>query len=81
MPEADPSRRGAGDISFVAADLDGLVGMGIAGEGAHSTAEMADFASLDIQAERAALLLYRLSVDQKARRPSHAKLNATTILV
>lgn len=61
MPEADPSLRGAGDISFVAADIDGLVGMGIAGEGAHSTAETADLSSLDLQAKRAALLIHRLS--------------------
>jgi hypothetical protein len=28
MGELDPVKRGAGDISFVAADVDGLVGLG-----------------------------------------------------
>ncbi len=28
MPPLDPLKRGAGDISFVAADADGLVGLG-----------------------------------------------------
>ena len=33
MGELDPSMRGAGDISFVAADVDGLVGLGPASYG------------------------------------------------
>src|SRR3954453_11166602 len=36
MGELDPSKRGAGDISFVAADVDGLVGLGTAGSGTHT---------------------------------------------
>ena len=31
-----PSKRGAGDISFVAADVDGLVGLGPASDGSHT---------------------------------------------
>ena len=36
MGELDPSKRGAGDISFVAADVDGLVGLGPASDGDHT---------------------------------------------
>lgn len=59
MPQGDPSRRGAGDIAFVS-DIDGLVGLGLAGQGSHAPGETADLKSLAIQAERAALLMSRL---------------------
>ena len=36
MGELDPMKRGAGDISFVARDVDGLVGLGPAGDGDHA---------------------------------------------
>src|SRR3954453_15389687 len=36
MGELDPADRGAGDISFVAADVEGLVGLGTAGSGTHT---------------------------------------------
>ena len=39
MGELDPSMRGAGDISFVAADVDGLVGLGPSSSGSHTAAE------------------------------------------
>jgi glutamate carboxypeptidase len=61
MPELDPMKRGAGDIAFVAADVDGLVGLGLAGEGAHAPGETADLTSLPLQAKRAAILMTRLS--------------------
>lgn len=60
MPAGDPANRGAGDISFVAF-IDGLVGLGMAGEGSHAAGETADLNSLDVQAKRAALLMTRLS--------------------
>ncbi|MFZ5718036.1 MAG: M20/M25/M40 family metallo-hydrolase [Pseudomonadota bacterium] len=60
MPAGDPASRGAADISFVSF-IDGLAGMGIAGDGAHAAGETADLKSLDLQAKRAALLMYRLS--------------------
>lgn len=60
MPEADPASRGAGDISFVSF-IDGLVGLGMVGERAHAPGESADLRSIDIQAQRAALLMTRLS--------------------
>ncbi len=59
--EGDPASRGAGDIAFVAHDVPGLVGMGAAGEGAHAVGETVDLTSLDRQAERAAILIARLS--------------------
>lgn len=61
MPPLDPLRRGAGDISFVAADVDGLVGLGAASEGDHTPAEVIDLASMTRQAKRAAILMTRLS--------------------
>lgn len=67
MPAGDPANRGAGDISFVAF-IDGLVGLGMAGEGSHAPGETADLKSLDIQAKRAALLISRLSREPRPRR-------------
>jgi glutamate carboxypeptidase len=64
MPQGDPANRGAGDISFVAF-IDGLVGMGMAGEGSHAPGETADLKSLDVQAKRAALLMTRLSKEPR----------------
>jgi glutamate carboxypeptidase len=61
MGELDPLGRGAGDISFVAADTDGLVGMGIAASGSHAEGESADLDSILRQARRAAILMHRLA--------------------
>ena len=61
MGELDPLSRGAGDISFVAADVDGLAGMGVAGAGSHAAGESADLDSIPRQAKRAAVLMTRLS--------------------
>ena len=66
MPAGDPANRGAGDISFVAF-IDGLVGLGMAGEGSHAPGETADLRSLDRQAKRAALLMTRLSKEPRPR--------------
>jgi len=67
MPALDPLKRGAGDISFVAADVDGLAGMGPSSEGDHTPAETVDLASFQRQARRAALLMTRLSGDATGR--------------
>ena len=67
MPQGDPANRGAGDISFVSF-IDGLVGLGMAGEGSHAPGETADLKSLDIQAKRAALLMTRLSREPRPKR-------------
>jgi glutamate carboxypeptidase len=61
MPELDPSRRGAADISFVAPFADSLDGLGAYGEGGHSPAERLDLSSLPIAVKRAAILIYRLT--------------------
>lgn len=65
MPVLDPLKRGAGDISFVAEDVDGLIGLGTAGEGSHAPGEFIYLDSLDRQAKRAAILMTRLSREQR----------------
>ena len=67
MPELDPTLRGAGDIAFVGW-MPGLIGMGIGGEGAHAPGETADLATIDRQAQRAAVLIHRLSRPVRPRR-------------
>jgi glutamate carboxypeptidase len=61
MPETDPMLRGAGDISFVAPIIPGLVGVGPMGEGMHAEGEIVLLDSIPRQAKRDALLMYRLS--------------------
>ncbi|KAF1710420.1 peptidase M20 [Pseudoxanthomonas kalamensis DSM 18571] len=65
MPELDPLKRGAGDIAFVAADVDGLIGLGMSGTGGHSPRETADLDSIRRQAKRAAILMSRLGAESK----------------
>ena len=61
MGELDPLQRGAGDISFVADQVDGLVGFGAVGAGSHAPGETVDLGSFDRQLKRTALLIERLS--------------------
>jgi glutamate carboxypeptidase len=61
MGELPPSDRGAGDISFVAADVDSLAGMGASGSGSHAPGETVDIPSIFKQAKRTAILLTRYS--------------------
>ena len=65
MGELDPVKRGAGDISFVAADVDGLVGLGPASRGDHAPGETVDIASIWRQAKRAAILMSRLAGERR----------------
>jgi glutamate carboxypeptidase len=65
MGELDPVKRGAGDISFVAADVDGLVGLGPASDGAHTASETVDIPSIFKQAKRAAILISRLAQEHR----------------
>jgi len=65
MGEIDPLERGAGDISFVAADVDGLVGLGPAGAGSHAPGEHVDIPSIARQAKRAAVLMSRLAQERR----------------
>lgn len=61
MKELDPAKRGAGDISFVADQVDALVGFGAAGKGAHAPGETVDLTAFDRQIKRTALMLGRLA--------------------
>ena len=65
MGELDPLKRGAGDIAFVANDVDGLVGLGPSSEGDHAPGEAVDLPSIQRQAKRAAILMTRLSREPK----------------
>lgn len=57
----DPVQRGAGDSAFVAPHCAVIDGLGAFGGGAHTERETADVKSLVSQAQRAAVLLYRLT--------------------
>jgi glutamate carboxypeptidase len=65
MMTLDPLRRGAGDISFVASQVDGLVGLGPSSRGDHAPGETVDLASMKRQAKRAAILMARLSREKR----------------
>lgn len=64
MAEYDPARRGAADSGFVAADVDTLGGLGVAGGNAHADGEWVDLDSLVRQSQRAAVLISRLSLGE-----------------
>lgn len=57
----DPSKRGAGDVSFVADLVPGLDGLGARGAQEHAPGEYADLDELPGLTKRAALLMYRLT--------------------
>lgn len=57
----DPGSRGAGDVSFVAAFMPCLDGLGASGKGAHSIEETLNLREYPILIQRAAVLLYRLT--------------------
>ena len=61
--EVDPGRRGAADISFVAAHVreGSLAGLGPEGEGSHTVHETLYLNTVPVMAKRAALLVYRLT--------------------
>ncbi|MCP3735576.1 M20/M25/M40 family metallo-hydrolase [Sphingomonas sp. RP10(2022)] len=65
MPPLDPLKRGAGDISWVAADVDGLVGLGTASRGDHTPDEVVDLSTIRRQGKRAAILMSRLGVERR----------------
>ena len=68
MGELDASKRGAGDISFVAADISGLAGMGPASSGSHTASETVNIPSIFKQAKRAAILMSRLAQERRTKR-------------
>lgn len=58
----DPRNAGAADISFVGGRIPRVLdGLGLMGSGGHTIAEIADLATLPVQTQRAALLIYRLA--------------------
>ncbi len=58
----DPAERGAGDIGFIAHLLPGLDGLGSGGGGnSHAPGEYTDLATMTPMAQRAAVLIYRLT--------------------
>lgn len=61
MGELHPLKRGAGDISFVADKVDGLIGFGGVGQGSHAPGETLDLTSLDRQIKRTAIFMTRLA--------------------
>ena len=65
MGELDPVKRGAGDISFVAADTDGLAGLGTDSYGDHAPGETVNIPSIFKQAKRAAILMSRLAAERR----------------
>lgn len=67
MGTLDPAKRGAGDIAFVAKDVDGLIGLGTAGGGSHAPGEYVEVGSLARQAKRAAILMTRLIREPRPR--------------
>lgn len=56
-----PESRGAGDVSFVAALVPGIDGLGVDGAGSHSPRELVYLPSLRMSAERAAVFMARLA--------------------
>ncbi len=67
QPELDPVLRGAGDISFVAQYVPGLVGTGGMGEGAHAEGETVFLESIPAQAKRFAVLMERFAAEPVRR--------------
>ena len=65
MGELDPEKRGAGDISFVAKDVDSLAGLGPDSSGSHAPGETVDIPSISRQAKRAAILMSRLAKERR----------------
>ncbi|MFZ9589236.1 MAG: hypothetical protein ACO28V_05855, partial [Chitinophagaceae bacterium] len=57
----NPGSRGAGDISYIAAYLDCVDGLGATGSGAHAPGETIKLQDLPFLTKRAALLIYRLT--------------------
>ena len=57
----DPADRGSGDIQFAAPHVDCIDGLGPSGRGAHTVDEELEVASIERNAIRAAIMIYRLT--------------------
>ncbi len=60
----DPSKRGAADVSFVAAYTDCLDGLGTMGSDGHTPQETVNLKTIEALTQRTAILIYRL-INQK----------------
>ena len=65
MGELDPEKRGAGDVSFVAKDVDSLAGFGPDSSGSHAPGETVNIPSIFKQAKRSAILMSRLAAERR----------------
>jgi glutamate carboxypeptidase len=62
VTSVNPRRAGAADVSFAADHVEmSIDGLGLLGGGAHTAEEFADLRTMQIQAQRLAVLMYRLS--------------------
>lgn len=61
----DPGKRGAGDISYVAKYVDCLDGLGAIGKGSHAPGETIDLKEFPLLVKRAAILIYRLTREER----------------
>lgn len=61
VKSGNPGARGAGDISYVAAYLDCIDGLGSSGKGAHAPGETINLKEFPLLVKRTALLFYRLT--------------------
>jgi glutamate carboxypeptidase len=61
MEPLDPSRRGAGDLSFVAPYVASISGLGAYGSGAHAPGETVNLGRQTDQTRRVALFIYKLT--------------------
>ncbi len=68
MPELDPLLRGGGDVSEIAQYVDALAGTGAAGAGLHAEGETIELNKQPIETERYAVLMYRLSKVDPAKK-------------
>jgi len=57
----DPGQRGAGDISYIAGNLDCLDGLGASGKGSHAPGEIINLTEYPKLIRRTALVIYRLT--------------------
>lgn len=63
----DPAAAGAADVSFTAGLVDMAIdGLGLMGRAGHTVEETADLSTLPSQTKRAALLMYRIAMDDAA---------------
>lgn len=63
----DPGLRGGGDISFIAQYADGIDGLGLVGNRAHTPDETVNLKSLTVATERAAVYINRVAHERKKK--------------